>query len=398
MKTIAHILIFWFAIMIFAAFPVPEGACTTAVIRPEASADGRPLLWKNRDTDFISNKVIFVNEVPFSYIGLVNAEETSGRWVYAGLNSTGFGIMNSVAYNLPEKDKEMKDLEGQIMADALRTCRTADDFEHYLQKNLGASLGSWANFGVIDGSGNAVIFEVYNHGISKLDAVDADRRYLINTNFARSGEKGEGAGFLRFERATRLFSEQPGQKFSPPLILRNFSRDLGNMLIRQPTLKDLETVPADPPVWIYYRDCINRPYTSAAVVISGKKPGDEHSLATFWVILGEPISSIAIPLWVEAGQVPDSLWKGKDAPIYEQSYRIKKTANPWGVPDREYYLKINRLVNRDGTGFLPRILETEQEIFRETETFLKQKRNPNQLAEFQDKMAEKVLTTLENIK
>jgi hypothetical protein len=61
-------------------------------------------------------------------------------------------------------------------------------------------------------------------------------------------------------------------------------------------------------------------------------------------------------------------------------------------------LKINRLVNRDGTGFLPRILETEQEIFRETETFLKQKRNPNQLAEFQDKMAEKVLTTLENIK
>lgn len=397
MKIKQYGIVFCLNFLFFIPLLFTAEECTTAVIRPEASADGRPLLWKNRDTDFISNKVIFVNEVPFRYIGLVNAGETSGRWVYAGLNSAGFGIMNSVAYNLPEKENEMKDLEGQIMADALRTCRTVDDFEGYLRKNLGINLGSLANFGVIDGKGNAVIFEVHNHGISKLEAADAENKYLINTNFARSGEPVDGKGFLRFEQATRLFSFQPEQRFSPELILRHYARDLGHMLIKLPTLKDLEAIPADPPMWIYYRDCINRPYTSAAVVISGKKPGDKRSLATFWVILGEPVTSIAVPLWVEAGQVPEALWQGKGAPIYEQSYRIKQTANPWGEPDREYYLKINRLVNRDGTGFLPRILEIEQEIFRETEAFLKNKRDSRELAAFQDKMADKVLSTLEKI-
>ena len=35
----------------------------------------------------------------------------SGRWVYAGLNTEGFAIFNTVAYNLPEDDGE---LEGYV--------------------------------------------------------------------------------------------------------------------------------------------------------------------------------------------------------------------------------------------------------------------------------------------
>jgi len=391
-------VVFCLGLLIFVSFDSFSEACTTAIIRPEVSAEGRALLWKNRDTDFLSNKVIYVPEAPYRYIGLVNAVETSGRWVYAGLNSVGFGIMNSVAYNLEQKHNEMKDLEGQIMADALRTCRTADDFELYLCKNLGSSLGSLANFGVIDGLGNAVIFEVHNNGFHKLDAADTDKKYLINTNFARSGKKGEGFGFLRFERAAQLFEERPEPKISPQYILQNLSRDLGHVLLRHPALKELQNMPADPPRWIYYRDCINRPYTSSTVVITGKKPGDTGSLATFWVILGEPVTSIAVPLWVEAGQVPEVMWTGKDAPICAEAFRIKKLISPSGVPEKEYYMKVNRLVNREKTGFLPLILKTEKEIFRETEAFLKQKRLPHELAIFQNKMAEKVLATLKTIK
>ncbi|MCK4836122.1 MAG: hypothetical protein KAT17_05775, partial [Candidatus Aminicenantes bacterium] len=387
MKSLKPVLLLYLVILLFVSFLVPAEECTTAIIRPEASEEGRALFWKNRDTEVLSNKVIYVAEQPFSYIALVNSLETSGRMVYAGLNTRGFAIMNSVAYNLSQKPGEMKDLEGQIMADALRTCRTTDDFERYIRKNLGASLGSLANFGVIDGFGNAVIFEVHNHGYHKLDALDAPDKYLINTNFSRSGKKGEGYGFLRFERASQLFEQQTDQKFSPQLILQNFSRDLGHVLLKYPTLNDLEDIPADPPLWIYYRDCINRPYTSAAVVISGKKSGDSHSLATFWVILGEPVTSIAVPLWVEAGQVPELLWQGKDAPICAEAFRIKKLISPSGVPEKEYYMQVNRLVNREKTGFLPLILETEKEIFRETEAFLKQKRMPHELAIFQKKMA-----------
>lgn len=155
-------------------------ACSTAVFGPAATADGAPLLWKNRDTDVLSNKVVFVPEKPFSYLGLVNAEETSGRSVYAGLNAKGFAIFNSVACNLPAPPTEMKDLEGQIMADALRTCRSVDDFEAYLRKNLGKSLGSQANFGVLDSTGHAALFEVH-----KVKYIDVTR--LANQ---------DGTGFL----------------------------------------------------------------------------------------------------------------------------------------------------------------------------------------------------------
>jgi len=143
------ILLFVFLSMVFSLWPIHEKeGCTTAIISPASSADGVPMLWKNRDTDYLANKVIFVDEKPFTYLALVNAEETSGRWAYAGLNDQGFGIINSVAYNLPKDTDEMKDLEGLIMADALRTCRTAADFELAIQKNLGAALGSWANYGI----------------------------------------------------------------------------------------------------------------------------------------------------------------------------------------------------------------------------------------------------------
>jgi len=392
------VLLMSFGWLVLTVLAGPEEACTTAVIRPEASADGRPMLWKNRDTDILSNKVVFVDEQPFQYIALVNRGETSGRMVYAGLNDQGFAIMNSVAYNLEQKPEEFQDLEGQIMADALRTCRTVDDFARYIGANLGESLGSRANFGVIDARGQAVIFEVHNHGVHRLDAAEAPGKYLVNTNFARSGEPDEGLGILRFERATRLFARTEPGMISPSFIFRNLARDLGHVLLRHPTLRDLADTPADPPLWIYYRDCINRPYTSASVVVNGRSPEGQGAPATFWVILGEPVTSIAVPLWVESGSVPAPLWQGTHAPITGESLRIKKLINPVDVPEKEYYMKVNRLVNREKTGFLPRILETERRIFQQTERFLRHRHTPAELAGFQDRMAQQALAALAEIR
>jgi len=67
--------------------------------------------------------------------------------------------MNTVTYNLPEIAGEAEDLEGTIMADALRTFRTVEDFASYLEANRGDHLGSLANFGVIDDLSAAVQVE-----------------------------------------------------------------------------------------------------------------------------------------------------------------------------------------------------------------------------------------------
>ena len=51
------------------------------------------------------------------------------------------------------------------------------------------------------------MFEVSNHAYKKYLAADFPEKYIINTNFARSGEAETGAGYLRFERASQLFRQ-----------------------------------------------------------------------------------------------------------------------------------------------------------------------------------------------
>lgn len=372
-------------------------ACTTAVIHGPAARDGAPILWKNRDTSHLANKVVFVEETPFAFIGLVNAEEPSGRRVYAGLNTRGFGIMNSVAYNLPKDQKEAEDLEGLIMADALRTCQSVDDFESMIRENLGSGLGSRANFGVIDAAGHAVIFEVYNHGLHKVDAAEAARHILVNTNFSRSGEDGGGQGYLRFEQATKLLDGIPVGQVTPEALFGLVSRNLEHPLLDHPSWTELEQMPANPPVWITNNDCIDRPSTASVAVIQGRCPDSDDRPATFWILLGEPVTAIALPLWVEAGSVPAVFFQGEKSELNAESLRLKHVLYPAQEGSKREYLIINRLVNQQGTGFLPALLETEAEIFRETKAFLGTKRDAKELAAFQTRMAEKALTVLKSI-
>jgi hypothetical protein len=376
--------------------------CTSAVLSMEATETGAPVLWKNRDTSVLSNKVVFVNEKPYRYLGLVNADSDSGRSCYAGLNSEGFGIMNTVGYNLPLKNGENKDLEGMIMADALRSCRTVSDFMAYLDANLGRDLGSQANFGVVDADGRAVLFEIHNHGYEMVDALKAPEKYIVNTNFARSGEPDKGAGYLRFQRATQLFRALPPGKIGFETILTNFTRDLGHVLLKQPGLTDVKKVPAHRDIWITTRDCIDKSYTSAAVIIIGKNPRvikeAKKQPSTLWVIPGEPVCAIALPLWVEAGETPAAFWKGEEAPLWKESLRIRKIIRPFEKGNMRTYLNLSKLDNADGTGFLPKIKETEQLILKKTRQFLKKPRTPKELSEFQTQMAELALKTLKSIK
>ena len=383
------------SLAVLAVVAPPARGCTTAVISPGAAADGRPLLWKNRDTDFLNNRVLFVSESPHSYLALVNAEDRSGRWVYAGLNSAGFAIFNSVAYNLPDASGEMKDLEGMIMADALRRCASVDDFESFLKESLGPSLGSLANFGVLDARGGAALFEVSNHAYKKFLAADFPEKYMINTNFARSGEEAAGAGYLRFERASRLFRALPTAGISHRQILGRVSRDTGHVLVAQPTFAQFRDFSAKNRGWLASRDTIDRDSTSAAVVIHGRQPGAANSLATLWVQLGEPLFSIAVPLWVEAGTVPAALGTGSKAPLLAESQRLKKLARPYAETDRREYLEFTRLDNREGGGFLPGLLKTENEILGLTGDFLKTPHSPQELVAFQEQMAAKALAALQ---
>ncbi len=369
--------------------------CTTAVISSGATADGAPLLWKNRDTGELYNKVIFVKEKPYSYLALVNGEDTSGRWVYAGINSAGFAIINSVAYNLPSNPRETSDLEGIIMADALRNCASADDFENYLRKNLGPHLGSLANYGIIDATGGAAVFEVYNHGYRRLNAEDFPEKYIVNTNFARSGKPYKGAGYIRFQRASELFKRV--KKLSYNYILQNVTRDIGNPLLPVPPVENWKEISPDKPFWIYTGDSIDRSITASAVVFHGVKKGRNPDKSTMWVILGEPLCSMAVPLWVRVGEPPAALWDGDVAPILRESMRLKALLRPLKGGDRKRYLDLIRLENKKGRGWLPIILRKEREILKRTDEFLEKNPSPSELEKFEGQIASEALLTLKSI-
>ncbi|MGD9020523.1 MAG: hypothetical protein PVF46_01905 [Lysobacterales bacterium] len=371
--------------------------CTSAVLSPSATESMAPVLWKNRDTGVLSNRVVHVQEQPFDYLALVNGDDPSGRRAFAGLNSAGFAIMNTVAYNLPDPPGEAKDLEGTIMADALRTCRTVDDFAAYLEANHGDHLGSLANFGVIDAQGGAAIFEAHNHGHTRLDAANDPAGYLVNSNFARSGREGKGGGYLRFERAAELFGSLDSEKMPFTTILSRFSRDTGHVLLQRPSAEEMALVPPVEPVWISTRDSINKHATSAAVVIVGRKPGVQDSVATMWVIPGEPLSAVAVPLWVEAASSPAQLALGDpDAAMWAESLRIKNILRPLREGHKKEYLNLTPLANREG-GFRQYLDAVEADILRLTAEFLQSGHTTGEYRAFQEAMTLRAYEALRSV-
>ena len=371
--------------------------CTTAVISARAAADGKPILWKNRDTKQLSNKVIYVEEKPFSYLAVVNAAATSGRFAFAGLNAAGFAIENSASYNLPQKTEESHAREDAIMADALRTCATVDDFEAYIKRNLGSGLGSRSNFGVIDAKGGAASFEVSNQGYKRYDAKDTAEQYLLRTNFSVSGTADQGAGYIRFDRETALFKPIPAGQISHEFILQTAARDLGSPLLSNPTPQDWKSLPSDKPYWVHANYTIDRVLTASVIVVHGVRQGDDPQTSTLWAILGEPVCSIAVPLWVAAGETPTEVRAGKDAAISTEAARLKAILRPLRGSDRNEYLDVTKLDNRSETGWLPGNLKVEREILEATRAFLAGNPFPAQMAAFEKQMAAKALARLREL-
>jgi hypothetical protein len=372
--------------------------CSAAIISSAASVEGRPILWKNRDTDTLHNKVVFVDETPHAYLGVADADDASGRRVFAGLNAAGFAIMNTVAYNLPAKSGEARDFEGAIMADALRLCGSVTDFAAYLSENRGPGLGSQANFGVIDALGGAALFEVHNHGFNRLDVQDAPEKYLLVTNFSRSGETDAGRGYVRFERLNALFRADADNKYSVAQVLQDFARDVQNPYL--PLLKPafLSQLPADTPYFVHTQQTIDRGSTATTAVIRGVDRGQEPGDATLWVILGEPVCGIAVPLWVEAGEVPAELSAGEIAPLNRESMRLKSLLRPFKDSERVEYANLTRLQNKAGTGWLPVVVAKERKILDRTATFLATHPDPVAKAKFEERIAAEALQALQGIR
>ena len=295
---------------------VPADACTSAIFTGKSTPDGRPLLWKHRDTGELNNRIEFFpagNGRKYSFLGLVNSPVQDGE-VWTGTNEVGFSIMNTASYNLQSETADIEDQEGAVMYQALGSCKTLKDFEKLLDK-MKKPRGVEANFGVIDAEGGAAYYEVNNTTWTKIDVNDpkiAPEGFLVYTNHSYTGRKDEGMGYVRYNTANEILHKAwiQGVDFTPQWIFNNLSRSYYNSLLGIDLNKNPELAPDG---WFVDQDFIPRRSTSASIVVKGVKPDENPELTVVWTILGYPPCSIAIPLFVAAGEKqPDYMLKRAD--------------------------------------------------------------------------------------
>lgn len=350
-------------------------SCTTAIICGKATKDGRPLMWKHRDTDSFNNKMVFLKGRLYDFIGLVNSEDTLYQ-VWGGTNSAGFSIMNSASYNLkPLDDKtEKSDLEGFIMRKALENCASVQDFQNLLD-TLPKPLGVEANFGVIDAQGGAAYFEANNFTYKKFDVNDpnvAPNGYLIRTNYSFSGRENEGAGYNRYNTASALISEAfQAKNLTPEFFLSKATLSLRHELTKTDLAQVFKKKEEFENRMYPFRDYIVRYSSSSTILVHGVKAGESPSLVTTWIKLGFQPTSVSIPLWVSAGDViPQVLTaqKRKNALLCTFSLLLKKDCFPFQKGNEgESYIYLEKLGNFSNTGIMQLNIDFEKEIISKTE-------------------------------
>ncbi|NCB19392.1 MAG: hypothetical protein EOM61_07225 [Bacteroidia bacterium] len=340
-------------------------ACTSAIFTGKVTADGRPLLWKHRDTGEDNNRVEFFKGEKYSFTGLVNSPDKGGI-VWIGTNETGFSIMNTASYNLKDDDVKEMDMEGDLMYKALAVCSSLEDFEKFLN-NLPRPMRVEANFGVIDAKGGAAYYETNNTGFVKVDANDpaiAPQGYLVYTNFSYTGRYNEGMGYIRQQNALDIVSrESMFSQITPHWIFNKLSRSFYHSFMGT-DLTSPESSPERFTGWVLDQDYIPRRSSTASVAIQGVKPGENPEMTIMWTVLGYPPAGVAVPVLLKAG-APSVLVKNTrsdNAPACDMALALKyKTfSNKRGSGQR--YMNFNLIYNSNRTGYMQELAPAEHYI------------------------------------
>lgn len=360
----------------------PIWACTSAVISGKVTPDGRPLLWKNRDTDFLQNSVKYFSGGRYPFIAIVNSVEDNPTDVWIGTNSTGFSLMNTQSYNLVDliSDEERGEANGRVMRRALEVCATVEDFCHFLDTITKPSLIE-ANFGVIDAKGGAAMFEVDYYKYTMYDAnnpKDAPCGYIARTNFSFSGKVNEGAGYVRFMQEDKVLlpASATGQ-ITPQWIFNELSRSFANPMMGI----DLRTGDFNRPKtngWFVDQDFIARSSTASSVVVQGVKSGENPELTTMWTVLGYPPTGVAMPVWLKGADkvLPKLLARDdiqKVSPLGNWSILLAENVYAYkqGMGSNRY-MNWEKLFNADKNGYMQLLAPVEEEVFKRTQPLLKE--------------------------
>lgn len=342
-------------------------ACTSFIISGKATPNGRPLMFKHRDTGELNNRIAHFRGPKYTFIGLVNSPSLDDE-VWAGMNEVGFCIMNTASYNLREDKLKCKmDREGELMYKALGNCATLADFEAWLAK-YPKPWGVEANFGVIDAKGGAAYYEMNNNSWIKYDVNDEQTGYRVVTNFSFAGREEDYKGWERYLTASAIMKEtfSSTHQMTANEALNLFSRQYRHELL------GVNYNRQNAPQYIVDQDYIPRRITSSVVVFEGVSQPQDARQTLMWAVLGYPACAVAIPIVMTPNHIPSYMMarsrtansgQGLHSEICDLAMSIKMQ---WIFPlknsNGKYYVALKNVLC--GAADKPAILDCTHQIER----------------------------------
>lgn len=343
-------------------------ACTSVIVSGKATTDGRPLIFKNRDTGTLENRMMVLQGQRFRYVGLVNTNDTLAEHVWGGHNEAGFAIINTAAYNL-NGDEGDTDGDGILIRKALSLCASVEDFETLLD-TIAKPMNVNSNFGVLDAHGCCAYFETGHYKYVKFDVNDptvAPDGYLMRTNFGTTGNHKLDQGVERFCAITDYMNEAIGEgKFDATRLITSIPRYFTHGLTKW-KMEDFMPATENDVQMFPISDYITRYSTASAILVQGILPDERPENMVSWTIIGSPMTAVAVPVvLLPSGKLPQML--GDDgtgcARLNTLSLTLKKRIFSLQSGNTKAYIDLSKLMNRAQTGTVQLLQPVEQEVVK----------------------------------
>lgn len=357
------------------AYSQPIFACTSVIVSGRVTKDGRPLIYKNRDTRTLSNMSIVVQGPKYRYLGLVNAEDTIPVNVWGGHNEAGFAIVNTAAYNL-NGDGGDTDGDGILMRKALGLCATLADFERLID-TVKKPMDVNSNFAVLDAQGGCAYYETGDYSFVKFDVNDtlvAPDGYLMRTNFGTTGNHKLDQGVERYAAITDFMKVACEEgHLDHDYLVTHIPRYMTHGLTKMNIYDFIPDTEADT-TFFPFADYTVRYSTASVILVQGVKPGESPLNTVSWTIMGWPLTTIAMPLVLTpSGKLPSIVTNDGTGHSWlcEKGLELKSRSFSLKRGNTTSYCNIAVLFNKQGTGILQQILSIEEEVMRQGEEVLK---------------------------
>jgi hypothetical protein len=359
--------------------PPPAASSVIGVASAATCEAKRPLLWANVDATACDVVVAALADGEIPYFALVTAGDVAR--VHGGANGAGFCVVHTGAVDLPEPPADASGPDAGALAKlALQQCDSVARFEALLRDTDGKRR-TRASLAVADAKGDAAVFDVGPASFQRTDAAASANGVVVRAGAVAPA--AGGAEHERRERAHTLVAAPQAKPLTVRYLLQQVLRDVRPPASAAAGGKGLQDV----------RATLHRDTAVAGLVLQAAAAGTDAKATAMWAHLGQPLFTVAVPLFPAAGALPRAVAGDPRSAICDAAKRLADTCYAAGdggkAPARWLRTDAMPLVRRT-------VLFAEADLLARHAEFLAAARErggapPAALRAFQDAMSELAL-------